>query len=157
MKTIAIVQNIILKTIPSGNNKCYYNHLLVFEDGTNGNLKGCTDPNPVWLRKGIKLECDIQPSMYGNFIIPIKVNGKPIQEDLSKLLHPAFQEKPQWKGSQRIEDIPEYWLKKQKCITILSCLDRATELVSAGKIQLKDLHKCAIKNFDMVMEQSKME
>jgi len=154
MITTAIVTGIKFKTIPSGNNKCFYNHILYFDDGTNGVLKGCTEPSPSWLQKGINLECDIQPGLYGNFIVPIKADGMPIE---NKLLSPEFQKKNQEKqktNNIRIEDIPEYWLSKQKCITMISVLKNATELVCAGKLKLKDLHKHAINDFKVVMEQS---
>lgn len=156
MKTTSIVTGIKLKTIPSGNNKCFYNHILYFDDGSNGCLKACIDPNPSWLKEGIELEYDLQPGQYGNFIVLIKVDGKPIEEiivsqNFSKNNQGKQNEHPR---TQRIEDIPEYWLKKEKCITMMSVLKSATELVCAGKLELKDLHKCTIKNFNMIMEQS---
>lgn len=130
-----------------------YFHEIVLENGDAGKIGACTEARPSWLTQGA-------PFTYKN------VNGKFYRTERPAERHSESSDsrsegrsdRSSGKGSfnkfARLEDTPEYWLKRQKCISMTTCLDRANRLVETGKIELKDKYTEALKDYNFILQYS---
>lgn len=57
----------------------------------------------------------------------------------------------------RLEDQVEFWLKRQKCISANTSLDRANRLVETGRIELKEKYNEALKDYNFILKLSDID
>lgn len=130
----------------------YYGHRVYFMDGSKGEISCCTEMNPEWLRPGQEFTYTTKQGQFEDLPLLTRYMPEPYSPEEVK-------EKSNngWKGNQRLEDNPEYWIKRQKCISAQSCLDRATRLVEAGKIDHKKLLNEAQNQLQWLLSQADIE
>lgn len=137
-----------------------YSPKIFFEDGSKGELDNYSPPIPSWLKEGIILSFELRPGKFPDcpFIIPHEIVEQPVLQTTKSAptnLKKITENKSVTLNYQ--QEAEELWLKKQKQIAIQSALERSTELVCAGKLEIKDLHIMAVKNFNLILQYSGIE
>ena len=181
MEKTGIIQRVQLTNKSSAGDKgdnLYY-HKVWINNGDNGKIALCTEADPQWLRGGQYLTYTIREGQWGNLLYRVvegsqsssaprqnrSSQGNESREELESLIHPDLRgdrqkqkavepvaKKSGW-GS-RLEDQEEYWLIKQNFIAGITCVERATEMLNAGKIQKDEFEPEVRKMFKLIRDLS---
>lgn len=159
MEKISIIQKVkYVKGWPGKTETLFY-HELTMQNGDEGKLEGNNEESPTWLVLGNTIKYSIWMSPRGMLIKPLgQINNNGHTDSYS----PAPQRKnnqeqppaPKQNYGSRLDSDPAFRLRQQKCISLTTCLDRANELVIAGKIEIKGKHGEALSDFKFIMKHS---
>lgn len=154
----SLVKDFTLKNYPAGN---YYSHRIIFENGMKGELSRCSEKKPSWLKKGASLTFSLRHGKKADmpFIVLPDTTTNESTTSSSKFRKNDNNEPPQksfkvW-GS-RLDDNPIFWLMRQKCISMTTCLDRANELVIGGVIDNDKRYEQALQDFNFIIKYAEM-
>lgn len=153
----SVVKDFTLKNYPAGN---YYSHRIIFENGMKGELSRCSEKKPSWLKKGASLTFSLRLGKKADMpfiVLPdTTTNESPVSS--SKFRKNDNNEPPQkpTKWGSRLDDNPLFWLMRQKCISMTTCLDRANELVIGGVIDNDKRYEQALQDFNFILQYSEM-
>lgn len=173
MEKNSIIQKITHAKPWPGREQTLYFHELIMQNGDEGKLQGNTEESPAWLFVGAAIKYDITQGKYNSYKNKYDMNIKLLgmnssnnanYDEQNNSIIPPPQRKnnpnqPEFKRNYnpKYSDDPAFRLKQQKCISLTTCLDRANELVVAGKIDLKKKHAEAFGDFIFIMKHAGIE
>ena len=141
-----------------------YSPKIFFEDGGKAELYEYSGEFPKWLVEGIMLTFEMRPGRFPDcpYIIPLRIEEQtePSVKEIAasepvKVKTTIKSENPKQSVALNYQqETLDSWTKKQKQIAIQSSLERATELVCAGKLKLKNLQTQTIENFNLILKYS---
>lgn len=165
MEKVATIETI--KWVPGwqGNTDTLFFHEITMDNGDHGKLAGNKQEKPNWLKENTKVKYDFfmpqgKDTMYIKFlgIIGAARTNSASEEYPDNHNNGSTMENPKKKSwGNRLDDDPEYALKKQKCISLTTCLERANNLVVAGKIKLEDKYTEALTDFNFILKYSGLD
>jgi len=164
-QTARVIEVILAKPTQGNKGDTLYYHRIKLDNGDEGKMEQCGEENPQWLKKGIPLTYTIREGQYGNLIKKFVKRSNAPEHISNSMLHPDFRKKRDksensskrsgW-GS-RLDDNPDYWILRQKCISMTTCLDRANDLIISKEIELKDRHTIALEDFNFIFKHAGLE
>jgi len=183
MEKISVIKKI--KYVPGWNGKeeVLYFHELIMDNGDEGKLQANNEERPAWLKEEITIRYDITPGKwrYGkqennirvlavtNSSMPPSPQEHAAETIINEKIPSAtevrknkFDKNPEQSNPKkggwgsRLDDQIPFWMARQKCISMTTCLDRATEAVVSGKIKKEDRHKYALEDFNVILEHSRL-
>lgn len=143
-----------------GKEETLFFHELTMQNGDEGKLESNNEESPIWLVLGNTIKYSIRSGPRGTLI---KFLGKTNNNGYTDTPYSPppqrsnINEQPDSKKqnyNSRLDSDPAFRLRQQKCISLTTCLDRANELVIAGKIELKAKHTEALSDFKFIMKHS---
>lgn len=168
MQQISSVKKVTYVKPWQGKEEALYFHEIVFENGEEGKLQGNNEESPAWLFVGSKIKYDITQGKFNTIKNKYDMNIKFLGTIRGNTETEQPNQTPQRKNTQaqaeqrqaypsKFDSDPAFKLRQQKCISMTTCLDRANELVIAGKIELKEKEKYALDDFNFIMKHSGIE
>lgn len=150
------------QTIGKKKGDILYYHLIDMENGDYGKIQQCQEKNPIWLQPGATLSYRATPGRFPDndgrmresfyrILNTQQSNNDMYMNDTHNIPQEAAK-KSSW--TSRLDSDPAFRLRQQKCISLTTCLDRANELVIAGKIEHKGKHDEALSDFKFIMNNS---
>lgn len=160
MEKISVIKKVKYVKGWEGKEDTLFFHEITLQNGDEGKLEGNSEESPVWLCIDSTIRYSIRSGPRGMLIKVLGVINGNQQYDAPQNNTPQRknnQEQPDAKKSNfgsRLDSDTAFRLRQQKCISLTTCLDRANELVIAGKIEYTGKHAEALSDFKFIMKHS---
>lgn len=148
-----------------GKEQMLWFHEVTMANGDSGKLDANTEEKPSWLTIGNAVNYTASFRQGKGMYIKVLAVGSGMQHEptatpfvqpqLPLNRNPERQESK--KSFGRLDDDENYWMARQKCISLTTCLERANDLVINGKIELKEKESNALSDFKFIMKHSGLE
>lgn len=162
MEKISTIKEIKYVKGWEGKEETLYFHEIKMSNGDKGKIEANPEESPVWLVADRTIRYSIREGKKGMLIKYLGMVSDNPQTETSSVQPPqrknnSHSSENKVPNYSKSDSDPAFKLRQQKCISLTTCLDRANELVIAGKIELTEKEKNAMSDFKFIMKHSGIE